>query len=143
MNTKYYPKKVSDADIEIELHIDEARLLNETLELIMAQREIVSDMDSLPCSCCGAVSEHDETMHVLQEEVLEDLFDLADRECAFLEALSAMEDVRERAILFYRYLRDVPWMVIADKLGVSVRTIIDWHANALRHMSFPPEDEET
>lgn len=54
-----------------------------------------------------------------------------------LTALSKVEDVDERLILTYRYLKNMSWSEISIELGVSDRTIRRWHERALSHVVVP------
>lgn len=58
-----------------------------------------------------------------------------------LSVLAKVDDVDERLVLIYRYLRNMNWMEIGEELGVSDRTIRRWHDRALSHVNVPAGSE--
>ena len=60
-----------------------------------------------------------------------------------LMVLSKVDDVDERLVLTYRYLKNMSWTEISEELGVSDRTIRRWHERALTHVVVPETAEET
>jgi RNA polymerase sigma factor (sigma-70 family) len=59
-----------------------------------------------------------------------------------LKVLSKVNDVDERLVLTYRYLKNMSWSEISIELGVSDRTIRRWHERALTHVVVPESAEE-
>lgn len=59
-----------------------------------------------------------------------------------LKVLSMVNDVDERLVLTYRYLKNMSWSEISIELGVSDRTIRRWHERALTHVVVPESAEE-
>lgn len=59
-----------------------------------------------------------------------------------LKVLSKVNDVDERLVLTYRYLKNMSWSEISIELGVSDRTIRRWHERALSHVVVPESAEE-
>lgn len=59
-----------------------------------------------------------------------------------LKVLSKVNDVDERLVLTYRYLKNMSWSEISIELGVSDRTIRRWHERALMHVVVPESAEE-
>lgn len=59
-----------------------------------------------------------------------------------LMVLSKVNDVDERLVLTYRYLKNMSWSEISIELGVSDRTIRRWHERALTHVVVPESAEE-
>lgn len=59
-----------------------------------------------------------------------------------LKVLSKVNDVDERLVLTYRYLKNMSWSEISIELGVSDRTIRRWHERALTHVVAPESAEE-
>ena len=59
-----------------------------------------------------------------------------------LKVLSKVNDVDERLVLTYRYLKNMSWSEISIELGVSDRTIRRWHERALTLVVVPESAEE-
>lgn len=59
-----------------------------------------------------------------------------------LKVLSKVNDVDERLVLTYRYLKNMSWSEISIELGVSDRTIRRWHERALTHVVVPESADE-
>lgn len=77
-----------------------------------------------------------------EQEVNEELNDLIRLRGEIQQTINQVEDVDERLILTYRYLKNCSWNQISDKLCVSDRTIRRWYNNALSHVEVPPRSLE-
>ena len=51
--------------------------------------------------------------------------------------IDQVENMDERLILTYRYLKNYTWMRIGDELSADERTIRRWHSRALSHVKVP------
>jgi RNA polymerase sigma factor (sigma-70 family) len=79
----------------------------------------------------------------MEQKIAEELEHLILLKQEILTVLAKVEDVDERLILTYRYLRNMSWTEIGEELGVSDRTIRRWHERALTHVIVPETAEET
>ena len=55
------------------------------------------------------------------------------------ETIDALCDMDERLVLTYRYLKNMSWSQIGDRLYVDERTVRRWHNRALSHIKVPSE----
>ncbi len=51
--------------------------------------------------------------------------------------IDEVSDMDERLVLTYRYLKNMSWSQIGDKLYVDERTVRRWHNKALAHVKVP------
>ena len=79
----------------------------------------------------------------MEQKISAELSQLIRLKQEILMVLAKVEDVDERLILTYRYLRNMSWTEIGEELGVSDRTIRRWHERALTHVIVPETAEET
>lgn len=79
----------------------------------------------------------------MEQKISAELSQLIRLKQEILMVLAKVEDVDERLILTYRYLRNMRWTEIGEELGVSDRTIRRWHERALTHVIVPETAEET
>lgn len=69
----------------------------------------------------------------LEEKINAQIPKLVSLQSEINEAIDQMEDPAEKLLLKYRYLNDMDWYNIADKLDISVRTVHRIHATALQN----------
>lgn len=69
----------------------------------------------------------------LEEKINAQITKLVSLQSEINEAIDQMEDPAEKLLLKYRYLNDMDWYNIADKLDISVRTVHRIHATALQN----------
>jgi RNA polymerase sigma factor (sigma-70 family) len=79
----------------------------------------------------------------MEQKISAELSQLIHLKQEILTVLAKIEDVDERLVLTYRYLRNMSWIEIGEELGVSDRTIRRWHERALTHVVVPESAEET
>ena len=72
-----------------------------------------------------------------EKEVNEELNQLIRLRSEIQETINQVENVDERLILTYRYLKNCSWSQISEELCVSDRTIRRWYNNALSHVEVP------
>lgn len=53
------------------------------------------------------------------------------------EVIDAVTDTDERMVLRYRYVHNMTWEQIGDKLHADRTTVYRWHNNAVRHVTLP------
>lgn len=76
---------------------------------------------------------HDELMEELKKEELD-----AVTQCTNIHrAIKRMKDEEEKEILERKYLMQKSWETIAEELGISRRTAIRIHGNALTNFKIP------
>lgn len=69
----------------------------------------------------------------LEEKINAQITKLVSLQSEINEAIDQMEDPAEKLLLKYRYLNDMDWYNIADKLDISVRTVHRIHTTALQN----------
>lgn len=79
----------------------------------------------------------------MEQKIFTELSQLIHLKQEILMVLSEIDDVDERLVLTYRYLRNMSWTEISEELGVSDRTIRRWHERALTHVVVPETAEDT
>lgn len=79
------------------------------------------------------MSRHDELMEELKQEGLNAI----DEYTAIHRAIRKMKDEEEKEILERKYLMRQPWDAIAKEVGISRRTAIRIHGNALINFEIP------
>jgi RNA polymerase sigma factor (sigma-70 family) len=79
----------------------------------------------------------------MEQKISAELSQLIHLKQEILMVLSKVDDVDERLVLTYRYLKNMSWSEISIELGVSDRTIRRWHERALTHVVVPESAEET
>jgi RNA polymerase sigma factor (sigma-70 family) len=79
----------------------------------------------------------------MEQKISTELSQLIHLKQEILMVLSEIDDVDERLVLTYRYLRNMSWTEISEELGVSDRTIRRWHERALTHVVVPETAEDT
>jgi RNA polymerase sigma factor (sigma-70 family) len=79
----------------------------------------------------------------MEQKISAELSQLIHLKQEILMVLSKVDDVDERLVLTYRYLRNMSWTEISEELGVSDRTIRRWHERALTHVVVPETAEDT
>jgi RNA polymerase sigma factor (sigma-70 family) len=79
----------------------------------------------------------------MEQKISAELSQLIHLKQEILMVLSKVDDVDERLVLTYRYLRNMSWTEISEELGVSDRTIRRWHERALTHVVVPEMAEDT
>lgn len=75
----------------------------------------------------------------LEEKVNAELQLLLKLQAEIQETIDALYDVDERLVLTYRYLKNMSWSQIGDRLYVDERTVRRWHNRALSHIKVPSE----
>ena len=55
------------------------------------------------------------------------------------EQINKLEDQNESDVLFYRYIRQLDWWKIAERMNYSDRWIYKLHGKALMHLELPKE----
>lgn len=73
----------------------------------------------------------------LEEKVNNELSDLLKLQVEIQGVIDALPDMDERLVLTYRYLKNMSWSQIGDKLYVDERTVRRWHNKALAHVKVP------
>ena len=76
---------------------------------------------------------HDELMEELKKEELDAVAQYTD----IHRAIKRMQDEEEKEILERKYLMQKSWETIAEELGISRRTAIRIHGNALTNFKIP------
>lgn len=51
--------------------------------------------------------------------------------------INRLDNMDERLVLTYKYLKNYTWMRIGDELAADERTIRRWHSRALSHVKVP------
>lgn len=51
-----------------------------------------------------------------------------------MEPIKGVEDEREQDVLFYRYIKRMPWWKIAEEIGYSERWVLKIHGAALERL---------
>ena len=72
-----------------------------------------------------------------EQSLNEKIYMLVDLKTEINAAIDKLEDVEERLLLKYRYLKNESWEDIALDLNVSYRTVHRIHATALRNFVVP------
>lgn len=54
-----------------------------------------------------------------------------------MEAIKGVEDEREQDMLFYRYIKRMPWWKVAEKMCYSERWVHTAHRRGLEHLKIP------
>ena len=83
-----------------------------------------------------------ERLWEMEQKISTELSQLILLKQEILKVLSKVNDVDERLVLTYRYLKNMSWSEISIELGVSDRTIRRWHERALTHVVVPESAEE-
>lgn len=78
-----------------------------------------------------------EKIEICEERINKKIDKLVDLKAEIDAAIDQMEDVEERLLLKYRYLKSESWEDIAMDLNVSYRTVHRIHASALRNFIVP------
>lgn len=78
-----------------------------------------------------------EKIEICEERINKKIDKLVDLKAEIDTAIDQMEDVEERLLLKYRYLKSESWEDIAMDLNVSYRTVHRIHASALRNFIVP------
>lgn len=72
-----------------------------------------------------------------EKEVNDELNRLIKLRDEIQQTINRVENVDERLILTYRYLKNCSWSQISDEMCVSDRTIRRWYNSALSHVVVP------
>lgn len=78
-----------------------------------------------------------EKIEICEERINKKIDRLVDLKAEIDAAIDQMEDVEERLLLKYRYLKSESWEDIAMDLNVSYRTAHRIHASALKNFVVP------
>ena len=73
----------------------------------------------------------------LEREIDSEIDSLVTIREEILSAIKAVEDPRQQAVLNYRYLQNMKWQEIADKLFVERTSVYRWHKQALEQIEVP------
>lgn len=73
----------------------------------------------------------------MQEELDEKLSLLLALKAELTEVIDGVENMDERLVLTYRYLKNYTWSHIGDILCADERTVRRWHSLALAHVTVP------
>ena len=78
-----------------------------------------------------------ERLMEMQEELDEKLSLLLALKAELTEVIDGVENMDERLVLTYRYLKNFTWSHIGDILCADERTVRRWHSLALAHVIVP------
>ena len=75
----------------------------------------------------------------LEEKVNDELLLLMKLQEEVEATINQLPNMDERLVLTYRYLKNMPWAQIGDKLYVDERTVRRWHNRGLSHVKVPSD----
>lgn len=75
----------------------------------------------------------------MEEKINAEIDKLVDLKLQMRSAINTVIDVDEQMVLRYRYIHNMTWGQIADKMYTDERTARRWHDKALVHISLPEE----
>jgi DNA-directed RNA polymerase specialized sigma subunit len=72
-----------------------------------------------------------------QDKVNDELDLLLNLKAEIRDVISEVQNVDERLVLTYRYIKNYTWTKIGEELHVDERTVRRWHNRALAHVILP------
>ena len=78
-----------------------------------------------------------EKIYQMEEKINHEIDILIDLKQQIREVIASVSDIDERMALRYRYIHNLTWEQIGDKLNADARTIRRWHNGALLHVILP------
>jgi DNA-directed RNA polymerase specialized sigma subunit len=72
-----------------------------------------------------------------QDKVNDELDLLLKLKAEIRDVISEVQNVDERLVLTYRYIKNYTWTKIGEELHVDERTVRRWHNRALAHVILP------
>ena len=75
----------------------------------------------------------------MEEKIDADIDRLVDLKEQIRDVIGALPDVKEQLVLTYRYVHDMAWEQISDKMHVDTSTIRRWHKSALQNVKLPAD----
>ena len=80
-----------------------------------------------------------EKLWEMEEQINAEIDRLVDLKAQIIKVIGALSDPDERMVLQYRYVENMTWEQIGDKLFVDERSARRWHDKALKHITMPKE----
>ena len=130
-------------------YLDQAYRLEKRIRL---DKEELEDLRTLAASVGSpGFEEHYNPNHASEApfvKTLERIWEMEkkvnDELCLFLQlkgeiqsVINQLDNMDERLVLTYKYLKNYTWMRIGDELAADERTIRRWHSRALSHVKVP------
>ena len=73
----------------------------------------------------------------MEEKINADIDRLVDLKEQIKDVIGALPDMKEQLVLTYRYVHDMTWEQISEKMYAGATTIRRWHKSALQHVKLP------
>ena len=80
-----------------------------------------------------------EKLWAMEEQINAEIDKLVDLKAQIMSVISSLNDPDERMVLQYRYVENMTWEQIGDKLFADERSARRWHDKALKHITMPKE----
>ena len=78
-----------------------------------------------------------EKMMLLEQRIDSEIDTLVDLKEQIRGVISEVQDTDEQMVLRYRYIHNMTWEEIGDKLHANKSTVRRWHSTALTHVILP------
>ena len=78
-----------------------------------------------------------EKLWAMEEQINAEIDRLVDLKAQIMTVIGSLSDPDERMVLQYRYVENMTWEQIGDRLCMDESTIRRRHKNALQHMKLP------
>jgi DNA-directed RNA polymerase specialized sigma subunit len=88
-------------------------------------------------SCEAPFVRSTEKIVLLEQKINEEIDLYVDLKQQIRSVISEIEDPNEQMVLRYRYVHNMTWEQIGDKLFSDRTTASRWHERALRHVKLP------
>jgi len=135
MTAKEYLRQAYRLDHKINSDIEEAARLREMASSIGSPGFDEHYNSNRPTEasfvrCLGKVWE-------LEQKISTEIGQLVDLKEQIRCAIDSVDDVNEQMVLRYRYIHNMTWEQIGDRLHTARTTAYRWHGSALRHIVLP------
>lgn len=135
MTNKEYLRQAYRLDQKINSDIEEVARLRGMASSISSP--ILGDKVQTSRSGDASFVRSVEKIYQMEEKINHEIDILIDLKQQIREVIASVSDIDERMVLRYRYIHNLTWEQIGDKLNADARTIRRWHNGALLHVILP------
>ena len=135
MTNKEYLRQAYRLDQKINSDIAEVARLREMASSISAP--VLGDKVQTSRNADAPFVRSVEKILLLEEAINREIDTLVDLKSQMREVIAAVPNTDERMVLRYRYIHNLTWEQIGEKLSADKSTVRRWHGSALAHVVLP------
>lgn len=135
MTAKEYLEKARRLDLRINSHIEEAARLRE-MAMSLQSPSLEPNYNASHSAEAPFVRPLERVL-TLEEHINSEIDALVELKEGILKAISAVEDPNEQTVLRCRYLDNMTWAQIGEKMNTDRTNAYRWHNRALKHIRIP------